>query len=199
MYNINTTQGFIIGSRPYGEANRILSIFTRDFGLVSVIASGIRLEKSKLRYHTVEYSLGEFSMVKGKEFWRLTSSFGNRMSKSVKVGKTGLELVARIALLLKRLLHGEEEHVELFGILESCILFLEQDEQVYQITDEQMKTLESVTILRILHVLGYIGDNIGFEECLKSREITIGLLDNFKDKRTLINQHINKALRESHL
>src|SRR5690349_11857408 len=74
MYAIHTTPGFIIGSRPYGEAGKMLSIFTRDLGLVLAAAQGIRLEKSKLRYSAQDYSFGTFSLVRGKEFWRLTNS-----------------------------------------------------------------------------------------------------------------------------
>ena len=73
-YTIITTPGFIIGSRPRGEAGKLLSIFTRDLGLVLASAQGIRLEKSKLRYAARDYSFGEYSFVKGKEFWRLTDA-----------------------------------------------------------------------------------------------------------------------------
>ena len=76
MHAIHTTPGFIIGSRPYGEAGKMLSIFTRDFGLVTATAQGIRLERSKLRYHAQDLSFGSFSLVRGREFWRLTSAAG---------------------------------------------------------------------------------------------------------------------------
>ena len=57
----------------------MISIFTRDLGLVFASAQGIRFEKSKLRPFTRDYSFGQFSFVKGKEYWRLTgaSGFGN--------------------------------------------------------------------------------------------------------------------------
>ena len=74
MHPIHTTPGLIIHSRPYGEAGKLLSIFTRDFGLVLANAQGIRLEKSKLRPFIQDYSFGIFSLVKGKELWRLTSA-----------------------------------------------------------------------------------------------------------------------------
>src|SRR3989338_4347951 len=74
MNPIHTTPGFIIASRPYGETGKILSIFTRDIGLVGAVAQGIRLEKSKLRYHTQDYSFGTFSFVRGRELWRLTDA-----------------------------------------------------------------------------------------------------------------------------
>ncbi len=194
MYSIITTPGFIINSKPYTEAGKIYSIFTRDLGLVFATAQGIRLEKSKLRYHMHEYSFGTFSFVKGKEFWRLTSaaSFGKATT-----GKShGLELLARIALVLRRLLHGEEPHPKLFECLESCEIFLKSGEVI---NEENLKTLESLVVLRILHRLGYVGRDAQLADCFASEDIDGALLGRCLPLRPLMNKHINKALRESQL
>jgi DNA repair protein RecO len=210
MYSIVTTYGFVIDSRPHGEAGRILSIFTRDLGLVFVTAQGIRLEKSKLRYYTQEYSFGRYSLVRGKEFWRLTSAQDVDSRIKMYVSPVSLaettwaikyvnhrqELIARIALLLKRLLHGEEAHAELFECVYSCAGFLYEQPHF---TAERLETFESVVVLRILRLLGYIGDDPLLGEKMQSSNITVKLLDDLAMKRVLINQHINKALRESHL
>jgi recombinational DNA repair protein (RecF pathway) len=189
MHAIHTTPGFIIDSRPSGEAGKLISIFTRDYGLVFASAQGIRLEKSKLRYHAQEYSFGVFSLVRGKEYWRLTSAQGSS-------GQASSELIARLALLLRRLLHGEEPHPELFMIIESCSRFLRENESV---SDEQLKSLESLIVLRVLRALGYIGNDAGLSDIASSFDLSLGLLDALNEKRASMNQHINKALRESHL
>ncbi len=204
MHSIHTTLGFIIESRPYGEAGKILYIFTRDFGLIVATAQGIRFEKSKLRYHTQEYSFGTFSLVRGKEYWRLTSAAqsvsesgveGDTMKINTGARYNTYELIARLALLLRRLLHGEEAHPELFDCIRSCVQFIERTE----ISEEQLKTLESVTVLRMLALLGYIGKDPLINQEIKEGNFSIQLLETYKEKRMLLNQHINKALRESHL
>lgn len=192
MHAIRTTPGFIIDSRPYGEAGKTLSVFTRDFGLVMATAQGIRLERSKLRYHAQEYSFGIFSLVKGKEFWRLTSA----SEVFSGIDTDSLAMTARIAMLLRRLLRGEEAHSELFDCVESCAIFLANSPGL---TDEQMKTLESIVVLRIMDMLGYIGDDKSIDDGLKSSVFSVGLLDGSTGKRAIMNRHINKALRESHL
>lgn len=214
MYAIHTTPGFIIDSRPYSEAGKILSIFTRDFGLVQATAQGIRLEKSKLRYHTQEYSFGEFSLVRGKEFWRITSAqelenvheesddVDQPESTQIASARKTLrecsptpELIARLALLLRRLLHGEEPHLQLFDIVKTCADFLKKED----LTDEQLKSLESLTVVRIMNSLGYVGADEEVIRFLQNNEITEALLDIVTTKRTLLNGEINRALRESHL
>jgi len=202
MYSITTTPGFIINSRPYGEAGKMLSIFTRDLGLVTATAQGIRLEKSKLRYYAQVYSFGQYSFVRGKEYWRLTSAQNlfedeNINGDGLTVGdkKENLEFIARIALILNRLLHGEEVNRELFHCIYECYRFLQKE----KLSNEQMQTLESITVARILHLLGYIGNDDELNEYFKSNIISITILEKLVSKRTIINKHINKALKESHL
>ena len=211
MHQIHTTPGFIIAARPYGEAGKMLSIFTRNFGLVTAVAPGIRLEKSKLRYHTQEYSLGMFSLVRGREFWRLTSAQeeGARSKddqkvvpaeaqevKSEKRETKNSELTARLALLLKRLLQGEEARPEVFDTIQSAVEFMSRHSGI---TIDQRATLESLTVVRILYWLGYIGDDKELNGHMKSCEVSVDLLELLKDKRKIFNTHINKALKESQL
>lgn len=211
MHPIYTTQGFIIDSRPRGEAGKLISIFTRDFGLIVASAQGIRLEKSKLRYHAQDHSFGTFSLVRGWEFWRLTSAQGSRItgsSESEAHGKSddpasdfpsfayGSGLIVRLALLLRRLLHGEEAHPELFDLVQSCRRFIEENPGL---DDERSQTLESLVVIRILSELGYVGDVTDFGAHVRSVELSIGSLDSLKGKRMAMNMHINKALKASQL
>jgi recombinational DNA repair protein (RecF pathway) len=196
MYAIHTTPGFIIDSRPRGEAGKLLYIFTRELGLVLASAQGIRLEKSKLRYHAREYSFGTFSFVRGREFWRLTSAAENGEGGMHLKNQAAGELIARIAFLLKRFLHGEESHPELFDLIAATANFLNKRETY---TDDQLKTLESITVLRILHALGYIGDVGEPESIIREQNISAEFLDQLGSHRVEINRHINKALKESQL
>ena len=168
----------------------MLSVFTRDFGLITATAPGIRLEKSKLRYSTQDYTLGEFSLVRGKEFWRLTSAQAGGTTNSK------FEIVVRVAKLLKRFLQGEEPHPELFDCVDELFDFLDKNPTL---SDSQTKTLESLVVFRIMHALGYIAALGELREALSSRELSINLLDNFATKRVAMNKHINQAIQESHL
>ncbi|MCX6716242.1 MAG: DNA repair protein RecO [Candidatus Taylorbacteria bacterium] len=196
MYSIHTTPGFVIDSQPYSEAGKILSLFTRDFGLVKAVAQGIRLEKSKLRYFTQDYSMGVYSLVRGKEFWRLTSTQDNNNGGQ---GLAKSEIAVRIGLLLKRFLNGEEPHHELFNCVESLTAFLANNQGL---TTEELRTFESLGVFMILKNMGYVGDDADLASVMGSEnpsDINRTLLAKISKKRTIINQHINKALKESHL
>lgn len=226
MYSIITTDGFIIDSRPSGEAGKLLYIFTRDHGLVMATAQGIRLEKSKLRYFIQDYSFGTYSFVKGKEYWRLTNAqesqeerrmkneeceslelqeerrMKNEECESQKANKTRLgdkkELVAKVALLLKKMLHGEEANPALFDVVESlrAICAEGRPPRVGLYNDS---ALESLIVLRIFHKLGYIGDMKELNLLLNNNDISGEILATVEINRVFINTQINKAIKESHL
>ena len=198
MYHIHTTCGLVLDSKNYGEAGKILRVFTKDYGLIIVIAQGIRLEKSKLRYFIQNYVLTTISVVKGKEFWRLTNASSVPEldnADSVSQSKNNL-LVVRICKILIRLLQGEEKHEELFNVIFDAIIFMHENEVLDQ---ERSKTLESVIMFRILKLLGYIGKDDDIGEEISIGAINNTFLDASKDKRIMINKHVNKALAESHL
>ncbi len=93
-------------------------------------------------------------------------------------------------------MQGEEAHPELFELVKVCAVFLQTSSEL---TDEQMRSLESLTVLRILHSLGYVGTEAQFAPHLASQEITASILDQVTPLRPLMNRHINTALKESHL
>ncbi|MBP6858870.1 MAG: DNA repair protein RecO [Candidatus Pacebacteria bacterium] len=201
MYAIHTTPGFIIESRPKGEAGKLLYIFTRELGLIMASAQGIRLEKSKLRYYAQEFSLGEFSFVRGKEFWRMTGAGHAQELRitNVELQMKALGMISRIALILRRLLHGEEAHTELFDHVQQSIDFISGHVDQKSLTGDQESTLESLVMFRIVHLLGYVGNDKEIGYRIISAPLSIELIDEVARQRVALNKHINKALRESQL
>jgi recombinational DNA repair protein (RecF pathway) len=150
-YTVHTTEGFILSSVPVGEANRIYHIFTREFGVIIATAQGVRLGKSKLRPHLLDYSFSSISLVKGKEFWRITSASSILKSKD----KTYIQILS----ILKRLLQGEGEHETLFDYLKEELFKENLD--------------ETNLMIKILLDLGYIDK----KEITEDKKALIGLIN----------------------
>ncbi|MFA6601327.1 MAG: DNA repair protein RecO [Candidatus Paceibacterota bacterium] len=194
MHSIRTTHGLVLESRPFGEAGKMISILTEDLGLVRAVAEGIRLEKSKLRYFVQEYSFGQFSLVRGKEYWRLTSANEWEKFPSRTIKGPSLEIVARSALLLKRFVHGEQAHSELFTLIVGAVTLIQSKNNW---NEEELSVLESLLVYLILQSLGYIGKDPELD--LQTADLNLELVKSITAKKTLINKHINKALRESQM
>ena len=63
---VYSSEGIVLAKRDYGEADRILVLFTKHFGKVSALAKGVKKLKSKKRGHLEIFSLIRFQAAKGK-------------------------------------------------------------------------------------------------------------------------------------
>lgn len=189
-HHIYTTPGFIVHSAPHGEAGKFYLLFTRDLGMIGTTAQGVRLSQSKLRYHTQDYSYGLFSVVRGKEVWRMTGA--KEIEGIGLLPVSNRKLFVRIISLLKRLLHGEEKNEKLFEIVEKLYMYITH-------SSDNLEYVEYVTVLRILHCLGYISNESAFSDFISNTDITHSLLAQAENNKNLIINEINNALKESQL
>lgn len=193
MHHIYHTEGLILGSNNYGEAGKYYSIFTRDLGMVYASAQGVRKISSKLRFVLQDYAYVKIDFVRGKDFWRLTSASKTNKLENISKKTETLEVFSNVALLLKRLLAGEEANQSLFDDLLNGLSALEKAE-----SSDEVRNIEAVMVLRLLHNLGYIGSSEAMNDIIKSpfeQELVFKVSKN----RNRILSEINKALRESHL
>lgn len=185
MHHIYTTSAFIISSTPHGEAGKFLLIFTENFGMIGALAQGIRLNKSKLRYHIQDFDYTNISIVRGKEVWRLTGAheIENKVKPNI--------LHIKILKLLKRLLHGEEKNEKLFEIIETLYKA--------DIKEKDYDSVECLTVLRILSTLGYIRNTEKLNIFLENNSINEDIIKNMNENKSKIIRVINVALKESQL
>lgn len=65
----------VLGRTDYGEADRILTVLTPDYGKVSLLAKGVRRVKSKLAGGIELFSVSDITFIKGRgDMGTLTSS-----------------------------------------------------------------------------------------------------------------------------
>lgn len=193
MHHKYHTEAIILGGSDYRESAKVFFVFTRDLGLLYAGAQGIRKMSSKLRHVLQDFSYVKVDLVKGKEFWRITSaSKTNELEDVAKHGDT-LKVFAHIAKLLRRLLPEQEKNEVLFKEVLNGLYALEK-----ATTKEDISNIEIIIVLRILSNLGYIGDINSFEDLIKSPFEDELILSMSKNKSHAIRE-INKALRETQL
>lgn len=158
-------------------------LFTKEFGMIGAVAQGIRLSKSKLKYHVQDFNFSNVSVVRGKEVWRLTGA-----GEIENVNKPSI-LQIKILKLLRRLLHGEEKNEKLFDIVE----------YIFRNNFEDLDAVEYLTVLRILNILGYIRNVDNINKYLESNDINSSILSSINQDKQDIIKLINQALQESQL
>jgi len=193
MHHIYHTEGLILGSKNYGEAGKYYAVFTRDLGMIHASAQGVRKMSSKLRFILTDYSYIKLDLVRGKDFWRLTSASKTNKLENISKNSETLRIYANISRLLQRLLAGEDANEELFKDLLSGFTILEKAK-----TQDELRNIEAIIVLRVLDNLGYIGDDEMLKSILKS-PFEENLIFEVGKSRMKILSHINKALGETHL
>ncbi|MFA6227321.1 MAG: recombination protein O N-terminal domain-containing protein [Candidatus Paceibacterota bacterium] len=194
MHHIYTTEAIIVRSIPMGEANRLYFLLTRDLGFIKATAQGVRLAKSKLKGHLQVFSLTKVSVVKGKDLWRITNAEAIVQNGVIK-NKGKLTVLFNASALLLRLVHGEEKNERLFECVESAYILCRDAD----LSPDELKSVETLTVLRIMHFLGYIKKAEGLTSFAEGTNLTPEILSDFSSKNKIAVSEINRALKETHL
>lgn len=190
MYQIHTSLGFIMSSKNIGESDKLLSVFTRENGLINILAHGVRYDKSKLRYHCQELTFSSLSFVKGREFYKLTGA--ESIFDGYHNNDERQKILSKITKIIKRLVHGELPLSRIFDDLYSIM------DMNVDILKSESEIFESVIVFRILYDLGYIKVNNDHVDIVKMLLCEENILK-YQDKRREINKFINQALKDSQL
>jgi DNA repair protein RecO len=195
-HHIYHTKGFIFSSSVSGEASRFFRIFTRELGFIRASAQGVRFLKSKLRYSLHDFSYCDLSLVRGKEFWRVTGAIKTEnLFEALRREPEMFAVFGRVFALLERLLSGEEKNERLFGCLEEAALFA----LAKKLPPELIRNFEYILVLRILSSLGYLGSSADFEIFVESPYWSNELLLKIDSVLLKVLGEINKSLKETQL
>jgi DNA repair protein RecO len=195
MHHIYHTEGIILGSRNSGESGKHYHIFTRDLGLITATASGVRGMSSKLRFILQNFAYIKVDLVEGRYIFKITSASKTNALGDLTKHPGALKVFANIARLLRRLLAGVEANAALFNDMLQGLFVLEK---ISAGGKEDLQNFEAVMVLRILHNLGYIGDNEIVKNLVRSPFEDVILFEASESKSHIVRQ-INKALKETQL
>ncbi|MCX6713836.1 MAG: DNA repair protein RecO [Candidatus Vogelbacteria bacterium] len=194
-YRIYSTEGLILSSANFGEANKLVKVFTLKFGLINILAQSLRAGKSKLRSLVEPLTLAEISLIRGREFWRLIGAEEIDSLKNLKSDNEKKKPIGRIFNLLIRLISGEEKNEELYLVVKNGLFFL----QTMKGEKELLLNWESLMVLRILKHLGYKIANENLDLFLATDQWSEEELSAFSTKRREANLVINFLLKHSQL
>ena len=189
MYQKYHTEALVLGSRERGESDRVIALYTRNFGLIYARASAIRAEKSRMRYALQHYARANVSLVKGKRGWRIA---GVTPVASLRAAQREVGVFARIAQLLLRFAAREDRNLYLFEVLSEAHASLLKRSGVHG-------TVELICVARVLYALGYLSaEALGTALFTHSayREEHLAETESLRD---LLLSHVNRAIAESQL
>ena len=147
IYMYLRSEGVILSHRNFGEADRLLTIYTRDFGKLSAIAKGVRRPRSKKAGHVELGSLCKVFIAKGKNLDLLTEvesrySFGITHFSQDKANK-----IYHLLEIVESLTPTGQKNPQVFSLLVSALKKIEKE--------EDFNLISSVFKIKLLKVLGF--------------------------------------------
>jgi DNA repair protein RecO (recombination protein O) len=193
MHHIYHTEAIILGSKNYGDSGKVFFLFTRELGMISAGATGIRTMSSRLRYILQDYAYVKVDLVRGKDMWRLTSASKTEENLNFHTNLPALKVFVNISRLLRRLLAGEDVNRSLFDDLLKSLFVLSETN-----TKGELPNIEVMIVLRMLNHLGYIGNDKEITDLIVSPFESGAILEISKNRSKILRE-INKALRETQM
>jgi DNA repair protein RecO (recombination protein O) len=146
-----TTEALVIGSMRYGEADRIVTLYTRDRGRLSAIAKGVRRVKSKTGGRLEPFTLVRASFHTGRgSLYTVAGVETLRTFQAVRDQLFRMEEGARLLSSLRRLFPNEEASVPAFNLLVRGIAQLAESPD-----QAAAANIMLATRLKLLVLLGY--------------------------------------------
>jgi DNA repair protein RecO (recombination protein O) len=142
------SKGIVLRSIRYGEADRILDLYTRDAGFVSAIAKGIRRTKSRFGARLEPLSCVDFVAYHGRTLDTVTQAEVLRSFRSVRENLARFEAAADMVGSVRALLGGDEADRRVFNLLYNSLEALEE-------RDSGFGAVEAAFALKLSILAGY--------------------------------------------
>ena len=151
MHHKYHTEGIVISGAGSGEKSRRIWLFGREIGLVVGKVQGGRALQSKLRNAVQDFTMGNFSLVRGKSEWKVVGARVNgNIFERVRNEPEKIRVAANILNLIKKLVEEGRETHELFDTVKNFMI------ELPRLPNQELKSAECLVLLQILKHLGFL-------------------------------------------
>ncbi len=159
--NTFTTDGLVLSVRHTGESDRIVTVLTRDFGVVRAFAKAACRPKSKLHAGTQTFCFSDFSFSENKETYRVTEAAPKELFYHLNDRLAALTLAQYFGQLACELVFDDDKNPEFLRLVLNSLYFLCTREK----SDAWIK---AVTELRFCSLSGYAPELNACAKCGKT-------------------------------
>ncbi len=143
-------EGIILKRKNIGEADRIVTIFTREHGKIRVIAKGIRKMTSRRAPH-LEIFMRVYVMIHtGKTLESISEVTPIEVYESIRNDLSRVSIAYYLCELIDNLMPEKQEHADVFALLTDAL------EEVRTIPVNGIYKVSKTCTLELLWALGYL-------------------------------------------
>lgn len=140
-----TTEAFILREYERDENDMVYKVWTRDFGIIFVLARSIRKITAKLRMVIKKNDFVLITVVKGKDVWRLTGAEEYSQNKILTNSDWQFKAKKIISDSVNKLIEEKKTYKKLFDRLKSIF-----------VSEENYKSLSLIDINKFKLLIMYI-------------------------------------------
>ena len=139
--------GVILRHARWGEADRLLTVFTKELGKVRAVAKGVRKTRSRKAGHLEPFMHSALQLAQGRDLWIVTQaeSLDDFISLREDLQKTGY--AAYIIELLDRFTYEDGPNFSVYQLLLESLKRLDGDDPIF--------VLIHYYEIRLLDMMGY--------------------------------------------
>lgn len=142
-----SSEGVILATRHFSEADRLIVIFSRGYGKVTVIAKGVRKPKSKKGRNVEVFNIIKFAAARGKSLDILTEVELLDAHKKVRKDLKRTSVAYYFIETTGRITQDEEKNLEFYNLSVDYLTRLE--------TSKNLKKTRHAFIYDTLVLLGF--------------------------------------------
>ena len=140
-------EAIVLGRKNYGEADRIVSVYSKGYGRIALIAKGIRRPKSRKRGHLEIFSLLRFQAVSGHGIDLITEADITDDFKEIRKSLPKVSLAYYFMEVIVKITHENEQNIDLFNLILDSLNKLK--------TETRLKEFRLDFVLKLLTIMGY--------------------------------------------
>lgn len=144
------TEGIVIKRVNFGEKDRLLTIFTYNFGKLVVIAKGIRAITSKKAPHLEIFTRVSFFAAIGRNIDIVTEAYTLEAFSNLRKNLEKVAFTYGVVEVIDRLCAERQEHVMIYDLLVSTL------KKINACNNDSLKSINDEYILKALWDLGYL-------------------------------------------
>ncbi len=153
-----TINGIIISRKNIGEADRLLTIFSKERGKIKVIARGARKIKSKMAAHVEPFTVGRFQIVSGKSFYVLTGAERDSLLSFEYKDINNYKSAAYLCEILDLTTQEESGAEKIYNLLIRIL-------RILPTTDKEK--IETLVYYFEFSLLSYLGYQANYKKCIR--------------------------------
>ncbi|MBI3343021.1 DNA repair protein RecO [Candidatus Gottesmanbacteria bacterium] len=172
-FRLYTTEAIVLKRKNIGEADRILTIFSKQYGRMRVLAKGIRRETSRRGPHLEVFSRVALVLHKGKTWDLVTEASGLEVFSELRKKLQLVSIGYYLCELVDALTPEHQEHRDIYTLLLGALTALND------MTDVDPVAVSEQFALELLRNLGYLA---------RDRTLSSGQIDPYIER--IIEKHL---------